>query len=759
MNAHEEKRSALVVAVWKYEDSRFRRLRSPSADAEALARVLGDNEVGAYAVETSLNEDEGRVTRRLEGFFADRGRHDQLLLHLSCHGVKDAGGELYFAVADTKLDLLNATAIPASLVTKLVNDSQAGRVVVFLDCCYSGAFTGGLVARGDDDVHVVERFARAGEGRAVITASKATEYAFEDNELSREDPRPSVFTSALVRGLTTGEADLDRDGLISFSDIYAYVYDEVRKVTEHQTPGVFTKLEGRLYIARSRRPAELPGPLQEAIENPLPTVRAVAVSELARLMGGSHPGHSAAAHLALSTLAAEDRDLDVRETAQKALDGTSPPMAKKPLPPPPVDPGEGRRERRRRELHVPRRAWIGAAAALVLAAVALAAVLRPSDGDRLAWTHVEPPGVFGGAGSQAVNGLAASGEALAVGVVSAGDAERPAAWSQAPDGRWTREQVPDRPAAFNAVAVSETPSAAGVDATAVGRSGPRGRGQGASIWVRNEEGWHPACAKGHCGDDVVARLGRRRKQEVYGVTALAGLPGEFVAVGVDQDTASGTPLPVAAVWRVDDSGEGRRIAISDLTLTEPPRQEMRAVMAIGGTLFAVGHVGPDAAVWRSTNRGDSWSRFAGADDALTANPGQTFRTYAAAARDKDLVVVGFVGDSQEARTRAAVWFRAANGSFVRAEGDDFARRGQRMTDVAVAPNGEFVAVGFEQVDDDRRQAAVWTSQDGLHWNRRDGVPSEHGRSEMRSIVLAGGKLVAGGLVSTDAGVWAAAPPD
>jgi len=84
-------------------------------------------------------------------------------------------------------------------------------VVLLLDCCYAGAFERGMAARADRGMGIEERF--GGRGRAVITASSAMEYAFEGTELAdSSDQTPSLFTSALVRGLETGDADRDQDG-------------------------------------------------------------------------------------------------------------------------------------------------------------------------------------------------------------------------------------------------------------------------------------------------------------------------------------------------------------------------------------------------------------------------------------------------------------------------------------------------------------------------------------------------------------------
>ncbi len=108
-----------------------------------------------------------------------------------------------------------------------------------------------------------------GRGRAVITASSSTEYAFEGDRLVAEHgPRSSVFTAALVEGLTTGEADLDEDGWISLSELYEYIFDRVRERNPHQTPSRDIEMQGELYLARSKRrrirPLPIPSDLQAA---------------------------------------------------------------------------------------------------------------------------------------------------------------------------------------------------------------------------------------------------------------------------------------------------------------------------------------------------------------------------------------------------------------------------------------------------------------------------------------------------------------
>jgi Caspase domain len=320
-------RSALIVASDEYTDPGLRRLRAPASDAQALAAVLRDPGIGGFEVHTLLNEPAHVVNLAVEEFFADRRPGDLLLVHFSGHRVKDEDGELYFAASNTVLGRLGATAVAAEFVSRRMSRSRSRRVVLLLDCCYAGAFERGLATRAGTEMGIGQQF--GGRGRAVITASSAMEYAFEAGELTatREAP-PSVFTSALVEGLETGDADRDQDGLVGLDELYDYVYDKVRAATPNQTPGKWTfGVEGELYIARRSRPvatpAALPAELQQAIESPLAGIRAGAVQELAGVLRGRHAGMALAARLALEQLT-DDDSRSVAAAATAALGTPAP---------------------------------------------------------------------------------------------------------------------------------------------------------------------------------------------------------------------------------------------------------------------------------------------------------------------------------------------------------------------------------------------------------------------------------------------------
>ena len=320
MSATSAGRHALIVATASYFDPRLQQLRAPAADAEALADVLRDPEKGDFEVELGVNETHGDLTRMIARFFANRSPRDLLLLHFSCHGVKDEDGELYLAAADTDLDLLSATGISAAWLNDRINRTRSRRTVVLLDCCFSGSFPSGLRRRGDG-LDAPQRL--EGRGRAIITASNAMEYAYEGDELKGEG-RPSIFTEAVVEGLRTGEADLDQDHLVSIDDLYHYVYDRVRERTPSQTPSIKSDLEGALYLARSTyrppiEPARLDPDLLSRTEDRYAGIREGAVQELAELLTVRDRSVALAARETLLRMTSDD-SRRVAARAQTALE-------------------------------------------------------------------------------------------------------------------------------------------------------------------------------------------------------------------------------------------------------------------------------------------------------------------------------------------------------------------------------------------------------------------------------------------------------
>jgi TonB family protein len=302
-------KSALIIANWQYEDPLLRGLVSPSRDAEALAGVLGDADIGGFDVHVFTNEPSYRVCEETEAFFSERNRDDLLLFYLSGHGVTDDDGQLYYAARNTLHKRLRSTAVSASWVNGVMNQCRSRRQVMLLDCCHTGAFArtkaGGSVNTGE---FFLGSNPEEGCGRFILTACDAFQYSFEGDTVDGAGAN-SVFTSALIEGLRTGEADLDGDGAVSLDELYDYVFRCVRERTPLQTPRKWASdVEGAVVIAANPRPVETPLPedLQAAIESFVPDVREKAIPRLEKLLHGKHRGMALSASKVLLTLASDD---------------------------------------------------------------------------------------------------------------------------------------------------------------------------------------------------------------------------------------------------------------------------------------------------------------------------------------------------------------------------------------------------------------------------------------------------------------------
>jgi hypothetical protein len=261
-------RYALLVATSNYTDERLRVLSAPTNDAKDLAAVLKNREIGRFDVKIVTNKPTHTVLREIEQFFSDRAREDMLVLYFSGHGVKDDAGKLYLAAPNTRRGLLRSTAISDEFVRDVMAASRARLQVLILDCCFGGAFSRALLAKGDGTVDVAGHFLKQGQGGVqgqgcvILTASTAMEFAFEDE--AEQEQRRSVFTRMIVDGLRSGEADMDGDRRVSVQDLYTYAYQRVALPGSRQTPTI-TSIEqaGSIYLAdvpasAARRPAAQP---------------------------------------------------------------------------------------------------------------------------------------------------------------------------------------------------------------------------------------------------------------------------------------------------------------------------------------------------------------------------------------------------------------------------------------------------------------------------------------------------------------------
>ena len=238
---------ALLIGVGTYRSTAFANLAAAVPDVMAMQTVLQDSAVGGFAIAdvmTLLNPEPQQMREALERLFSERKPDDLLVLYFSGHGVVDDGGRFHLTTAQTDQGLLNSTAIAGSFIHGLMESSRSKSQVVILDCCFSGAFAKGMMAKGDA---VNFQAQLGGKGRAVLTSSSATEYSFEQKEADL-----SVYTQYVVEGLRTGIADKGGDGWISVDELHEFARAKVREASPAMEPKIFAVEEGyKIILAKA----------------------------------------------------------------------------------------------------------------------------------------------------------------------------------------------------------------------------------------------------------------------------------------------------------------------------------------------------------------------------------------------------------------------------------------------------------------------------------------------------------------------------
>ncbi|MET7747871.1 type VII secretion protein EccCb [Micromonospora sp. NPDC005367] len=246
-------RRALLVANDRYIDDSLADLYAPREEARDLLSLLADPDVGAFDQFRLLeNESKSAIEREIESMLRAAGPEDMVLLYFSGHGVRSSKrGRLHLAVANTEVDHLSSTAISASFIRELLDESDAASSVLLLDCCYSGAFEGLGLKAADDDL-ALDGELRTGYGRYVITATNSVERADDGRPATGTEPGSrSAFTGTVIQGLSTGAADITGQGRITPDDLWRYVHLELPKRSA-QTPCQFGSASDEIHIALSR---------------------------------------------------------------------------------------------------------------------------------------------------------------------------------------------------------------------------------------------------------------------------------------------------------------------------------------------------------------------------------------------------------------------------------------------------------------------------------------------------------------------------
>ncbi len=234
-----EKSWAIVVGIDDY--AKWPKLEYASHDAQAVADTL-TGQFGFPSSQVIVLKNEQATRNNILAAFHDRladdrtSRNDRVFVFFAGHGATRklaSGRDLgYIIPADSDPNAFATDAIAMSDLQNIAESMKAKHVMFVMDACYSGL---GLTRGGPSSSAFLRENARR-SARQMLTAGGA------DQQVADAGPNGhSVFTWVLLQALA-GKGDLNGDGLITGTELAAYVAPAVSAVSQ-QTPA-FGSLPG-----------------------------------------------------------------------------------------------------------------------------------------------------------------------------------------------------------------------------------------------------------------------------------------------------------------------------------------------------------------------------------------------------------------------------------------------------------------------------------------------------------------------------------
>jgi len=218
---------ALVIGIDDY--AHLPDLRGAVRDAEAVALSL---EARDFEVVLLLDDEatKDRIEDTLYGELAKQvGEADRFLIYFAGHGVPQEGvdesmGYLMPVEAKKTWDGIEMV----QLQRELRNRIRARHILYMADACYSGLGLSTRAAPVDSELPGYLKHVAEWPVQLQFTAGGAGEQA---HEYAGPDGTHGLFTYHLLLGLD-GEADRNRDGVITSAELWPYLQEEVSRRAE-----------------------------------------------------------------------------------------------------------------------------------------------------------------------------------------------------------------------------------------------------------------------------------------------------------------------------------------------------------------------------------------------------------------------------------------------------------------------------------------------------------------------------------------------
>ncbi len=230
---------AVLVGVSRY--TAMPSLKYSDDDAYQMYAFLKSPEGGALPepqIKVLVDDDATRanILDQMRKTLLRADDNDVILFYFSGHGIEGA-----FLPSDFD-GFYNQ--LRHDDIKKVLLESKAKHKICIADACHAGT----LLAAKAPEASTVQKLYGAFEdskgGLALLMSSKAEEYSLEDHGL-----RSGIFSYYIIKGLQ-GEADTDKNSIVTVKELYTYVYHRVRTYTSNaQTPVITGQYDPNMPVA------------------------------------------------------------------------------------------------------------------------------------------------------------------------------------------------------------------------------------------------------------------------------------------------------------------------------------------------------------------------------------------------------------------------------------------------------------------------------------------------------------------------------
>ncbi|MPR36736.1 TIR domain-containing protein [Salmonirosea aquatica] len=213
---------ALLIGTETFNDPAISNLGGVLKDVEKFSTILRDSELSSFEVTSLTNPLLIDARRAISDVCIKAMKDDIVFFYYSGKGVLGADKSFYLLFTDSEYKFQDATCMESEFVLSQFRKSECETFIIVIDTCHSGAFFNN----------------NRGLPKSLVALT-----AGDENQMAMETEEGGVFTNTIIKGLKSDYIDANRDGKITFSELFDYITQQQSKSTESSYEGSPKKWE------------------------------------------------------------------------------------------------------------------------------------------------------------------------------------------------------------------------------------------------------------------------------------------------------------------------------------------------------------------------------------------------------------------------------------------------------------------------------------------------------------------------------------